>query len=344
MTADGTATPAGSDGRAIVLGEAQARLAVMVRGAELVALSERLYGSVFIGGLGFVGLAALAALALLPVGTTAGWQRVTPALVIAVLLVGLVPLALWRASALYRLVRRRPIVEGAGVVAAAALIVYPVQTALWWPSCALLMLLAILVPPRRAMTYCLLVLTANLAAHVVAGDLDETPAVAVIGLWIGYVTWTATFALVIDRLAAYVLQLNVSRAPRRPPPLRVHGWVTHDDPTSDPPQPTTVTQAPRAESSADPAATGVLDRLTARQLQVVALLADGLRYREVAACLAISVRQVERHVAHAIARLGVSSVYEVVAVAVAEGMVPDLAESGVAAGRAITRAGGGPRG
>jgi DNA-binding CsgD family transcriptional regulator len=281
-------------------------------GAELVALSERFYGGVFVGASVFVGLAALAALALLPLRTTGPLEHVTPALVIAVLLVALVPLAVWRAGATYRLLRRHPIVELALVLAAAALIVYPLRSELWWPSCALLMLLATFVPVRRAIAYCLAVLAANLAAHVVAGDLDETPPVAVIGLWIGYLSWTAAFGLVSDRLAAYVLRLNARRAPRRPPPLRVPAQRE--------------AEATNLHSQPLPLVTGPpsrLDRLTARQLQVVALLADGLRYREVAACLAISVRQVERHVAHAIARLGVSSAYELVAVAIREGLVPE---------------------
>ena len=67
---------------------------------------------------------------------------------------------------------------------------------------------------------------------------------------------------------------------------------------------------------------GRLGRLTARQLQVLALLADGLRYREVAACLSISDGQVQRHVARAVARVGVSNAAELVAVAVSEGLVP----------------------
>jgi hypothetical protein len=47
----------------------------------------------------------------------------------------------------------------------------------------------------------------------------------------------------------------------------------------------------------------------------------------VAACLSISERQVQRHVAQAAARLGVHGAYELAAVAVSEGMVPDPARS-----------------
>jgi DNA-binding CsgD family transcriptional regulator len=58
-------------------------------------------------------------------------------------------------------------------------------------------------------------------------------------------------------------------------------------------------------------------------MQVVALLADGHRYRFIAECLSISAGQVHRHVTNAIARLEVHSANELVAVAVAEGVVPN---------------------
>jgi DNA-binding NarL/FixJ family response regulator len=79
---------------------------------------------------------------------------------------------------------------------------------------------------------------------------------------------------------------------------------------------------PAAESAA-----GGIRRLTARQTQVAALLADGLRHREVAACLSISERQVQRHIAEAVARLGLRNAYELAAVAVSAGLVPDAAAS-----------------
>jgi DNA-binding CsgD family transcriptional regulator len=80
--------------------------------------------------------------------------------------------------------------------------------------------------------------------------------------------------------------------------------------------------APDGRGSA-PEASAAIDCLTARQLQVVALLADGLRYREAAACMSISPRQVQRHVANAVARTGLRNANELVAVAVSEGLVPE---------------------
>jgi DNA-binding NarL/FixJ family response regulator len=63
-----------------------------------------------------------------------------------------------------------------------------------------------------------------------------------------------------------------------------------------------------------------------RQSQVISLLAHGLRYDQVAACLAISERQVQRHVSNAVRRMAVHNVNELVAVAVADGLVPRHAE------------------
>lgn len=72
---------------------------------------------------------------------------------------------------------------------------------------------------------------------------------------------------------------------------------------------------------------------TARQTQVAALLADGLHYSEAAACLSISERQVQRHVAEAVARLDINNVYELVAIVVAQGIVPSYRTSAAATDR-----------
>ncbi|MDQ3811753.1 MAG: hypothetical protein M3336_15840, partial [Chloroflexota bacterium] len=65
MQSDDDAISDASETLAVVAAERSRRDLVRC-GAELVGLSERFYGGVFIGGVVFVGLAALAALALLP--------------------------------------------------------------------------------------------------------------------------------------------------------------------------------------------------------------------------------------------------------------------------------------
>jgi DNA-binding CsgD family transcriptional regulator len=292
-------------------------------GAELVELSERFYRGIFVGGIIFVGLAASAALALLPLrNSNASYATIT--VVLTGLLVVLTPIAVWHAGVLYRLLRRRQVAQLAVVVLAAGLVVRPLRSELWWPSCALLMLLATLVPLRRALAYCLVVLLANLGAHVVAGDLDETPPVTIIGLWIGYVFWSSAFAVFTNQLAAHVLRLNTPPPARPPGPLSVstREQFVADVADSDAPL-EHVPSHKVATADPEPAAGTAMRRLTARQLQVVALLADGLRYDEVSACLAISVRQVQRHVTDAIARLGLSNANELMAVAVAHHVIPN---------------------
>jgi DNA-binding CsgD family transcriptional regulator len=302
-------------------------------GAELVELSERFYRAVFLGGLVFIGLASIAALALLPVRQSVPSGGPPPTVIATALLIVAMPLCVWRAGALYRRLLRWPALELSLVAVAAALVVYPLNSELWWPSCAIIMLLAAVVPLRRTVAYCLIVLVANLAAHIVSGDLDHTPAVSIIGLWIGYPFWAATFALITDRLVAHILRVNAARPAQPEWPVRVSVWVDEASPHASGTAPPSGFDSPldgaRGSEAIDPDAYGahkterVLERLTARQLQVVALLADGLRYIEVAACLSISVRQVERHVADAIDRAGVRSANELVAVAVTEGLVPN---------------------
>jgi DNA-binding CsgD family transcriptional regulator len=299
-------------------------------GAELVELSERFYRGMFVGCVIFVGFAGVAALALLPLRQSdATYGTIT--VVLTGLLVAVIPIAVLRVDALYRLLRSSEPTQFALVLLAAALVVYPLRSELWWPSCALLMLLATLVPLRRALAYCFVVLLANLAAHATAGDLTETPPVTIIGLWVGYVFWSAAFSIFNDRLAAHVLRLNTVAPRRTTPPLRVdvgQGPAVRPNASAD------QSDASRPDLSvpgdSPPLAGDKTRRLTARQLQVVALLSDGMRYDEVAACLAISVRQVQRHVTNAITRLGLHNANELVAAAMADGLVPNTTKGSAA--------------
>lgn len=336
MTADAASPHVTSGGRDLVGDDPAHRKDLVRSGAELVALSERFYHGVFVGALGFVCLSTLAALVFLPLRASASAGRPPLSAVVAALVVlFLAGTAIWRGRDVYLALRRRPQLEIVPVLIAALLVsvVSPLRNELWWSACAILMVLATLVSLRRALAYCVVVLIANLAAHVAAGDLSETSTVGIMGLWIGLPFWTAMAAIIPERMAAHVLRLNTTRTPP-PPPRRVNAWTTetsvdipdpHDRAEGDP------SSKPRSAGADDDGATiprtGVApadetSRLTSRQLQVVALLADGCRYRDIAACLSISVGQVHRHVANAIQRLGVHSVNELVAIAVAERMVP----------------------
>lgn len=288
--------------------------ALVCSGAERVELSERFYRGIFVGCLVFVGLASLAALALLPLREPVG-VAASPTIALTAALVVATAVGVRRSRALYLLLRREPRWELLLVAVAAALVAYPLRSELWWPSCALLMLVGTLAPLQRTAAYCLAVVLINLAAHAIAGDLDDTPAVTITGLWVGFGFWSAAFALSTDRLGGHILRLQHTPAPaQRDARLRVNATVVSSSPTpSNSENGSGIGAAPEATRSQ-------LDELTFRQLQVVSLLGDGLRYAEVAASLGISTRQVQRHVTHAIARLGVSNANELVAVARAHGM------------------------
>ncbi len=298
-------------------------------GAELVGLSERFYGLVFAGAIVFVGLAATAALILLAVLPFSPGAPVELAVVLTSLIVLFTPLALWRSRALYGALRRQPQLQLAVVLPAAALVADPSMSSdLWWPSCAMLMALAVVASLQRSLLYCLVVLGANLAGHLVAADLgDDDRLIALIGLWIGYPIWVSAVSIATDRLVAHLLLCAASGSTRpREPPRRVAARTTTPPPTADADRDAVrASLAPRdgPHTRADNSAGTMTDRLTARQIQVAALLADGLRHREIAACLSISERQVQRHIAEAVTRLGLRNPYELAALAVSEGIVPE---------------------
>jgi DNA-binding CsgD family transcriptional regulator len=282
-------------------------------GAELVGLAEHLYRRAFAGAVLFTGVAATAALALLPLRDSASAvNSFTPTVLLTFALAVAALPAARRSQPLYRRLRRDPRLEAIPVLLSAALITYPLRSELWWPACALLMVVAVVAPLARTLAYAAVVVAVNLAAHSVAGDLDSTPAVAIIGLWIGFGFWPTMVAVFSDRIAAYLLRLDAADADG-PGPAAVP-MPPEDEPgdavVGDPPL---LPAPPPAER---------LERLTARQLEVTALLADGLRYQEVADCLSISTRQVQRHVALAVRRLDVRNANELIAVAVATGLVP----------------------
>jgi DNA-binding CsgD family transcriptional regulator len=310
-------------------------------GAELVALSERFYLWVFVVALAFVAISTFAALVFLPLRPSPAGRSLLPAAAAALVVLALTGLAIRRARDVYLVLRRRAGLELVGVVVSALLmsVASPLRNELWWSAGSILAVIAVIAPLPRALLYCLVVLGANLAAHLAAGDLRETPTVGILGLWIALPFWTAMAAVIPARMAAHLMCLNATRRPARRPALRVNAWITTPEPrprgTKRAPRPRDVGStpasastdtAPRAGSDGSPR----MSRLTARQLQVVALLADGHRYRAIAECLSISPNQVHRHVRNAVERLRVRSPAELVAVAIAEGILPTPPPAGAA--------------
>ncbi len=327
MTSDRSVAAPGKSARAPGSPAGRPSHELAVRGAELVAVAERFYGAAFVAALLLVGISALAALVLLPVRPFAPGAPVTAAAVAAGAIAAAVPLAARFSAPLYVALRRRPQLQAGLVLVAAALVAHPqLSSELWWPSCAIVMALATVAPALRALTYCVPVLCASLAGHVLGGRLGDTPAVAIVGLWIGFPMLVATAAVVTDRLVVHLMR-SLSRAPAEerpsPPPRRVR--ASRPPRSSARPEPAAASVksdrrealAPVVRERARPTAG---DRLSARQLQVAVLHADGLRQREIAACLSISERQVQRHIADAVAVLGLRNAYDLAATVVAEGL------------------------
>ena len=77
-----------------------------------------------------------------------------------------------------------------------------------------------------------------------------------------------------------------------------------------------IPRGPRAATRANPG------RLTDRQLEVLALLAEECTNAEIADRLYLSRRTVDNHVAALLARLGVSSRHDALAAATAMGLLP----------------------
>ena len=70
----------------------------------------------------------------------------------------------------------------------------------------------------------------------------------------------------------------------------------------------------------------VSERLTKRELEILQLLADGLRYRQIAEQLFISPRTVGTHIEHILSKLGARSRAQAVAVAYREGLLQQPSE------------------
>ena len=287
-------------------------------GAELVGLVEHFQCRLFRCSAVVLAAASVAALAMLPLrrGPHLSDATIIP-IVVAGILVPCAALAAWRPAGAYRLLRRRPSARLALTLAAAALVAHPdMSSALWWPSCALLVMLATVTSLRWTLGSCAAVLATNLAGHVVADDLASTAPIEILGLWIGLPLWSAGVAACSDLFAVHLLCVN-ARATGALPPRRVvvtvaaettdHAATGGDDPTIDAPPP------------------DIRCQLSARQLQVAVLLADGRTNREMADSLSVSVRQVQRYVADAIERMGVSNRNELAAAAIRAGIVPSLA-------------------
>jgi DNA-binding CsgD family transcriptional regulator len=145
-------------------------------------------------------------------------------------------------------------------------------------------------------------------ALITPGDLGVLPATAALP------TYTLVACVLIDGFAGLVLRRHrqaLQIKQHTSPPLRVPNLAAPD---TDPPP---TTPPPPAPSRPQPAS-----RLTARQLEVTLLLRDGLHQTEIAACLGISTRQVERLLATARQRVQAATTTQLVAMLASGALAP----------------------
>ena len=81
-------------------------------------------------------------------------------------------------------------------------------------------------------------------------------------------------------------------------------------------------------SSLQPSAAGPAEELTARELEVLRLLAEGRANKEIAAALSLSERTARTHVSSILSKLGLNSRTQAALWAVREGLVDVTTRSG----------------
>lgn len=286
------------------------------RPAELVDTAERIYRRVFAAGLSVaVGLSAFTALVSLLQPTTASQLR---GFAVCTLCAGACLLASVRPQSMYLALRQQPwwLVVAGAAIGAGAVVVGEHNSQLLLPIIVVIGVLGI-ATPRRVVIAAGLVAAAGLSApQLIDGRANLGGPIVVL-------VPPLLFWLIVDRIATFALRLHqtldgAAIVGETPAP----GGSVNRPAEQNAPRP------PGSEPPALPAPREIVVndiRLTARQLQVVMLAAEGLRHAEIGACLGIQATQVRRHLSKAAQRTGVATTPELVDWARRAGLVPAAA-------------------
>ncbi len=283
-------------------------------GAELVHLAEEFYVRLF-----RVGFAILLTGCALTVwfSTLAAGAPGSTTLLFAAAAAGFGVVGIVRPRSVYLRLRSRPALQLApAALAAVAVLVDGPDSPCWWIALPLLWITAglsstaSLAVGAAAVTGLAFLAGTILRGEALLGQQDTGVLPAAVGLAV----YTLLGRVLIDAFAGLVLgrhQRVRCRSQHAPAPLRVSNLAASAAPATAPATTTPATRRqPRAATRRQPRAA---TRLTARQLEVALLLRDGLRQTEIAACLGISVRQVERLVGAARQRVGAATSGQLVA-------------------------------
>jgi DNA-binding CsgD family transcriptional regulator len=189
----------------------------------------------------------------------------------------------------------------------------------WWIALALLFTVAAVSDTRFTLAGAILTALAYTAGTLLRGASllpgGDGEYLTVIG---GLIVNPLIALAVAETFARFVLRLHRLQqdiAEDRLPPLHVTAVTA----------PTQAGEPPAEQPAARPRRRLALPRgtstLTARQLEVVLLARDGLRQAEIAACLGISARQVERHLEQARRRAKAATTSQLVAMLVSGRLV-----------------------
>ena len=286
--------------------------ALIQSGADLVELVERLYLRLFRVALGLVCGAAVLSV-IYAVLQPRDWHGgATPALAAGCAGAALATFTL--GSRAYLWLRRRWF--GPGLPAALGGLMLMIDGPggpLWFVALAGIGMTAVLASPGQTVLIAIAATGCYLLGTLVPGgnlliDHDPGRLAAAGGLTLDGLLCVA----VVEWLARFVLRLHqLERELSAPQLARIYVGNIGEQPTPPAPAPRAALALPRGPSL-----------LTARQLEVVFLLRDGLHHNEIAACLSISPRQVDRLVAHARTRVGAKTTAALVALLVTGGLVP----------------------
>lgn len=282
---------------------------------ELAGLAEALYLRLFVVALGGMQIVCIMAIVAALARTSNADLARTAALAIG--LGTIATLALRHRERCYRAIRRHAVLSLATpLLALGALLADGVgHSPLSYPAAVSIAVPAFVCGRRWALAAAVLI---SVGAVGGAWLYDGTSALNAVGQGtIGYFVWAIVLAGLADAFAPLAMRMPPIEAPPPTPsePLRVPN-LAGDPPAHD--------DGGRGAARAGPAPApdGATARLTARQMQVVALLADGLRAEEIAEQLGVATSTVYRYVERAKARAGVGSRSELIAYAVREGLLP----------------------
>ena len=289
-------------------------------GAERVHLAEELY--VRLVGVGFAILLAGCAVTLWFATLENGSPGFTTSLFVGTAAI-LAITGLARTRRVYRGLRaRRSLQLAPAVLGALAVLLDGPDSQCWWIALPLLWIVAAVSSTRLTFAAAMITGLAFLAGTIMAGEpLIGAHDSGVLPAAVGLPAYTLIGHMLIDGFVGLVLGRSL-HAPldRQPPqrPLRVPNLAlpATSRVASDNAQPS-VRRQPRSPS-----------RLTSRQLEVTLLLRDGLRQTEIAVCLGISQRQVERLLATARDRVGAATTNELVAM-LCSGALNPLSTAGI---------------